>query len=358
MKSVNALAVIGVSLVGAIIVDYLAPWPYIMTPLYAIPVLIAAYHLPPRAVVVIAALVILINTLSGLLEGTPIEVVLLYTSGLLISAYLAIALAWQRQRTAQHAQAVEQHAQAARVAQQHLQEFLGMVSHDLRNPLAAIQGSLQVLAHQPTPALPARQQRVLQLVETAAQSMSRLLDDLRDASTIGAGRFSIRTTSTDLVVIARRAVELQRAPALDHRLILEAPMRLEGTWDDQRLNQVLTNLISNAIKYSPAGSEVRVSVRDGTDEARVCVSDHGIGLSSDQLQRLFQPFTRLYQGQEVQGIGLGLYISKAIVEAHGGRIWVESAPGQGSAFTVALPHMIGPSKPGLRAEMAGGGVTR
>ena len=337
MKYTSALILIGVALIGATIVDYLATWPYIMTPLYAIPVLIAAYSLPPRGVTAIAALVAGVNLLSGWLEGTPIEVVLLYTSGLLISAYLAIALAAQRQATAQQARIAGQHAEATELERRRLQEFMGMVAHDLRNPLAAILGSLQILTQQATHRPSARTQRLLQLIEAAAHSMSRLLNDLRDASMTGAGRFDVCTAQNDLVAIARRVVELQQAPAADHRLVLDAPARLEGVWDGERLDQLLTNLVSNAIKYSPAGTEVHVSVRGGAGEARVCVSDHGVGLDPDQVKRLFQPFTRLYPGQEVRGVGLGLYISKAIVEAHGGRIWVESAPGQGSTFTVALP---------------------
>jgi signal transduction histidine kinase len=340
MKYVGTLILVSVALIGAIVIDYLATWPYLMTPLYAIPVLIAAYRLPRRGVVPIAALVIGINLVSGMLEGTPVEVVLLYTSGLLITVYLAIALAGQRQLSAQHARAAEQHAQAAELAHQRLQVFLGMVAHDLRSPLAAILGSLQMLTRQAPQAPPTREQRLLQLIETATQSMSRLLEDLRDASATGAGHFAVRAAQHDLVAIARRVVELQQAPAADHQVILDAPARLEGIWDGERLDQLLTNLVSNAIKYSPAGSEVQVSVRGGAGEACVRVSDHGIGLSADQIERLFQPFTRLYHGQEIQGAGLGLYISKAIVEAHGGRISVESAPGQGSTFMVTLPQRI------------------
>src|SRR5262249_22743963 len=153
-------------------------------------VLIAAYRLSPRGVAAIAVLVTGLNLVSGILEGTPIEVVLLYTSGLLITAYLATALAWQRQKTAQHARAAEQHAQAAELARQRLQEFLGMVAHDLRSPLAAVLGSLQILTRRAAQAPPTREQRLLQLIETATQSMSRLLDDLRDAGATGAGRFA------------------------------------------------------------------------------------------------------------------------------------------------------------------------
>src|SRR5262245_46587280 len=100
MKHISSIVFISIALIGAIVVDYLATWPYIMTPLYAIPVLVAAYRLPPRGVAAVAVLVTGINLVSGMLEGTPIQVVLLYTSGLLIAAYLAIALADQRQKTA------------------------------------------------------------------------------------------------------------------------------------------------------------------------------------------------------------------------------------------------------------------
>src|SRR5262249_40364002 len=160
-KHISALVPVSMTLIGAIVIDYFAPWPYIMTPLYAIPVLVAAYLLPPRAVGVMALLVMVINLVSGLFERTPPDVVLLYTSGLLISAYLAIALAWQRQQTVQNARAAEQHAQAAELARHRLQEFLGMVAHDLRNPLAAILGSLQVLDSRAIQPSPARQQQVL-----------------------------------------------------------------------------------------------------------------------------------------------------------------------------------------------------
>jgi len=343
MKYPRALALIGATLIAAIVIDYLATWPYIMTPLYAVPVLIAAYRLPPRAVGVIAVLVVVINLMSGLLEGTPLEVVLLYSSGLLITAYLAVSLAWQRQKTAAYAQAAEQHAQAAEQAHRRLQEFLGMVTHDLRNPLAAMLGSLQLLSRRVAQLTPARQQKMLLSIEAAANTMRRLVDDLREASNIGAGHFAIQRARLDLVEVARRVIDLHQATAPSHRLVLEAPERLAGSWDGGRISQLLANLISNAIKYSPTGGEVRVAVARIAGEACVRVSDHGIGMCPDQIEQLFQPFTRLYRGQEIQGLGLGLYISKAIAEAHGGRIWVESELGQGSTFIVVLPLPAAPA---------------
>lgn len=338
MKHFSTLIMISLALIGAMIIDYLAPWPYVMTPLYIIPVLIAAYRLPPRGVALILTLATAINLASGLLEGTPLAVVLLYTSGLLIAGYLAIALTWQRQQTARYASVAEHHAEAAELAHQRLQEFMAMVAHDLSNPLAAILGSLQLFQQPTTQTLPALQQELLVLITAAARSMDRLLDDVRDASRIGAGSFAIHKSQTDLVAIARRVAALQQSTAPDHRLILDAPDHLEGMWDAERLNQLLANLISNAVKYSPAGGAVQVAVHGTSGEACVSVTDHGIGMYPSEIQRLFQPFTRLYRGEEIPGSGLGLYISKAIVEAQGGRIWVESVPGQGSTFTVALPQ--------------------
>jgi signal transduction histidine kinase len=265
--------------------------------------------------------------------------VLLYTSGLVMVAYLAVSLAWQRQRSAYYAAEAEQHAQAAEAAHQRLREFLGMITHDLRNPLTAILGYLQLLHRRSAEITSEPQRRALSSIEAATHEIDRLVNDLQDAGTIGTGRFSIQTAWIDLLEVARSVINMHQAVTIGHQLILDAPEQLEGEWDGERITQLLTNLVSNAIKYSPSGGEVRVTVREVAGEAVVSVSDQGIGLSREQIERLFQPFTRLYSGREIKGTGLGLYICKAIAEAHGGRIWVESKPGQGSTFSVALPWM-------------------
>jgi signal transduction histidine kinase len=317
-------------------VDYLALWPFLMTPLYVVPVLIAAYRLSPRGIGAVAALVTALNFASGLIQHTPLVILLLYTSGLLMVAALGIALAWQRQETARHAQDAE-------AAHQRLQQFLGMVTHDLSTPLSATLGYLEWLRRSAGPAMPEKQQWALSSIEAAATRMCRLVDDLRDAEHTGASQFMLRRAPLDLTEIVRLVVVLQQSTTTRHHLALDAPEHLNGMWDGERLAQVLANLISNAIKYSPAGGEVRVTVREVAGEAVVSVSDQGIGLSREQIEQLFQPFTRLYSGREIKGVGLGLYICKAIAEAHAGRIWVESTPGQGSIFTVKLPCVAAPS---------------
>jgi signal transduction histidine kinase len=115
-------------------------------------------------------------------------------------------------------------------------------------------------------------------------------------------------------------------------------MPIVGSWDRDRLGQVLDNLIGNAIKYSPQGGEIVVRVEATGDRGQVRIEDHGIGIASDVLPRLFE---RFYQGQAPgisTGLGLGLYIARMLVEAHGGRIWAESEPGQGSVFVITLPR--------------------
>jgi signal transduction histidine kinase len=337
-RHIGTLLFAMVMLLGAIIVDYLAPWPFIMTPLYAVPVLIAVHRLQPRGVGAIVVLVTLVNFVSGMVQGTPLEVILLYSSGLVMTGYLAILLTFQRQKSAVHAREAELHAQAAELAQRHLQEFMGMITHDLRNPLTTMLGYIQILHKDATDITPERQRRAISSIEAAAHQVDRLVADLSDAGAIGAGHFAIQTARIDLLEVVRRVIDNQ-ATTTNHYLILDTPERLEGEWDVQRMSQLLTNLISNAIKYSPAGGQVRVAIQQTAGEVIISISDQGIGLSRTQIDRLFQPFTRLYSGQDIRGTGLGLYICKAIVAAHGGRIWVVSEPGQGSTFFVALPQM-------------------
>jgi signal transduction histidine kinase len=135
------------------------------------------------------------------------------------------------------------------------------------------------------------------------------------------------------------AVTRARTQGTGHALRIEAPQSpIVGFWDRDRLGQVLDNLIGNAIKYSPEGGEIAIRVEATNAEGLVRIEDHGIGIARDVLPRLFE---RFYQGQDPgasTGLGLGLYISRMLVESHGGRIWAESEPGQGSTFVVSLPR--------------------
>jgi signal transduction histidine kinase len=258
---------------------------------------------------------------------------------------LAEKVDWMIAQLARARQAEEEHLRlihermaraAAEEARQHLQQFMSMVAHELGNALTTIISGVQILRlRMHSESLERLQQRVA-TIEGAERRVRRLLRDLTSAARIGSGEFTIQPVPIDLVVVARRVIQQQTA-ADQQRLILDAPNELRGEWDRERMSQVLANLISNALKYAPPATEVRVSVCRCGGKAMLRVTDHGRGMAPDQIAHLFQPFSRLHPEAGVDGSGLGLYVCKGIVEAHGGRIWVESELGKGSVFCVALP---------------------
>jgi signal transduction histidine kinase len=143
----------------------------------------------------------------------------------------------------------------------------------------------------------------------------------------------------DLRLLTAGVIELAQATTDRHRLHLRAGRSVLGYWDQQRLEQVMANLLANAVKYSPTGGAIEVSIRAGHKNVTVCVKDEGVGLMPEEAPHVFERFFRARESRRLEGAGLGLYICQTIVSAHGGRIWVESAgPGQGSSFCFALPR--------------------
>ncbi len=215
-------------------------------------------------------------------------------------------------------------------------EFLAMASHELRNPVAAIKGHAQLMRRRGS-----YSERSIEAIVAQADQLRRLIDDLLLASQIEADRLDLRVAETDLAAEARDAADAARAgrPALRVVAPLEPVVVLA---DRQRLRQVLANLLTNAIKYSPDGSEVVLGVARADGEAWVTVTDHGVGIQAEALPHVFDRFFRAEGAAErAQGLGLGLYITRRIVEAHGGTIRAESELGRGSTFTVALPlHLL------------------
>lgn len=229
------------------------------------------------------------------------------------------------------------HVESAQASHQGLQQFLAMVAHDLRGPLTVVLGYTRLLQRAAEVSWSPTQQRQLAALERAAVTIQRLVDDILDAARIGGGRFRVQPAPMDLVETLHQVVEAQQMTTVTHSLVLQAPAHLEGVWDRLRIVQLFTNLISNAIKYSPHGGEVLIQVRRQDGTAITCVTDHGIGMAPSQIRRIFQPFARVGREQETAGMGLGLYIARGIVEAHQGRISVESVVGQGTTFCVTLP---------------------
>ncbi len=243
----------------------------------------------------------------------------------------------ERARLTTARQQAEAARAAAETAREQLQEFMALVSHELRNPLAVLLGYVQLLRRPELLRKPEGRLRALDALDDAARRMRRLLDDLSDAARIGAGHFAIQPIHMDLVAAARRVVEHEQRAGPGPHVVLAAPERLEGEWDRERIEQLLVNLVRNARKYSPSESTVNVVIERCGEAARIHVVDQGIGIAREAIPQLFQPFTRLATTRYVYGLGLGLYICKAIVDAHGGRIWVESTIGCGSTFIVELP---------------------
>lgn len=211
-------------------------------------------------------------------------------------------------------------------------DFLAMVTHDLRTPLTAILGNAQLLERR-------GEYRAAAVADIAAQAdrMRRLIDDLADVVRVEAGRLMLRRAPVDLVELARQeAASIQRHSGI-HAVAIEAPNGpVVGEWDADRLGQVLANLLGNAVKYAPDGGEIAVRVARDGGFAAISVRDEGPGIDPEHLPRLFDRFYRA-QSQGAGGLGLGLYIARMIVEAHGGTIHAASEPGRGSTFTVRLP---------------------
>ncbi|AKJ08351.1 HAMP domain-containing protein [Archangium gephyra] len=231
--------------------------------------------------------------------------------------------------------------------------FLAGVAHDLRNPLSALKMSAAlVTSGRPIPE--ERMQKTMALVRRQVARLDRMVGDLLDATRIEAGRFELSLEERDARELATAVVELYLAGGSSHDLRLhlpEEPVLL--SCDATRVEQVLHNLVSNALKYSQGGSRVDVIVGREGEEAVLSVVDRGIGISTEELRLLFAPFRRTGRAREkAPGVGLGLSVARRIVEAHGGRIEVESRPGVGSTFRVRLPRAHAAAQPAVVSSPA------
>jgi signal transduction histidine kinase len=234
----------------------------------------------------------------------------------------------QQWREAQTATAAAKRESAAR------QELLAVVSHDLRSPLSAVSMGAELLAETMPPS------RHVQAIKNGADRMTSLIEDVLDAARLENGTITLHRSRWDAGGLLERAAELfhERAAKAGIALRVELPPApLEGTGDAERVIQVVTNLLSNAMKFTPKGGEVVASVAAVPQGIEICVRDTGPGIPVEDQQRLFQ---RYWQGEASVrrgSLGLGLYICKNLIEGHGGKIWVESVPGSGSRFCFTLP---------------------
>ena len=225
---------------------------HLIASLYGVPILLAAPLWRPRAVVALAVLVVTLYAVAGAVQGDDLELWLLYALSLAMIAALGILLSVQRRQT-------EQRAHEAEIARQQLQTFMSMVAHELSTPTTGILGRAQLALRT---ARQSRERRALAAIEAEAVGLARLVNDLRDAGRAGSGSFEIDPVSTDLAALIARVVERQRRsarnPARNREIVLEIAEEPHLECDPGRIGQVVDNLISNAIKYSPPGEPITV----------------------------------------------------------------------------------------------------
>ncbi|MBI5080068.1 MAG: HAMP domain-containing protein [Chloroflexi bacterium] len=225
-----------------------------------------------------------------------------------------------------------------KVSQQAQRDFVANISHELRTPLTSIQGFSQAILDG-TASDPDSARRAANVIHDEAERMSRLVNSLLDLARLDAVPASLNRAPTDLGKLLNSAVEKLTLRAGEKNITMKVridplPSMLADT---DRLSQVFTNLLENAIKYTPDGGTVILTARAGTGEAIVSVADSGGGIPAEDLPRIFERFYRVDKARSGKGYGLGLAITKDIVQAHGGSIRVESALGSGTRFTVRLP---------------------
>jgi signal transduction histidine kinase len=226
------------------------------------------------------------------------------------------------------------------------EQFAAMIAHEMRSPLTPIINYAQMIARPNQ-----RHESVVRgtnIIISQAWRLTRLANDLLDASRLSSGQFSLACNRCDVTALVKEVVDQLRPVAPYHTFVVETPdSPITGNWDSGRLQQALGNLLDNAIKYSDEGTTITVRVWQAQERAHVSVHNQGVGIASSDIALLFRPFGRLQAASTQQGAGLGLYITKSIIEAHGGTLGLESCEGEGQGttftFDLPMPPLIYPS---------------
>jgi signal transduction histidine kinase len=223
--------------------------------------------------------------------------------------------------------------------------FLSIVSHELRTPLVSIKGYTELIRSGRVGEVPERLDEMLKVVERNADRLSTLTDDLLDQQRLESGRLKINPEKIKLQNIIKEVVEEVQPFIIEKNQVLNiqvpddlAPVRA----DKNRMTQVLLNLLNNASKFSPPSGSISLQVREISEMVEVQVSDSGIGIAKEDIDKLFKPFPDIQKTDYYKGTGLGLSICKGIIDLHGGRIWAESeGDGRGAKFTFTIPKQSG-----------------
>jgi signal transduction histidine kinase len=282
--------------------------------------------------------------------GTLIKLLPFIVSGLIVAIITAqreqarlnsLSAEWELQAYARHLEEANQKLEDANRVKD---RFMSIASHELKTPITTIRGQAQLVLRrlskqkELSPELSDIQTSLMKINEQTGR-LTSLIDDLLDMSSIRAGKIELRRKKCDLSTLCAGVVEDLRMMT-GRPILMECPRApINANVDADRFSQVVVNLVNNAVKYSPEGKAVEVSLSQQDKMALLQVRDQGKGIAKDQQERIFDTFYRTpdAESSSKRGLGLGLAISKEIVERHGGRIWVESTPGKGSTFFVEVP---------------------
>ena len=219
-------------------------------------------------------------------------------------------------------------------------EFLSIAAHELKTPVTALRSVAQVTLKRMDAGrdiAPERTRQALQTMQREAEHLGRLIERLMEATRISSGQLLLERTRMEVVQAVERVVQLMQAATDRHTIRLRASEVIESEIDAVALDEVLINVLDNAVKFSPAGGEIEVTVDRIDDEAQIAVRDHGIGIQTEQRERVFDQFYRAHGTDHLSGLGVGLFLARQVVNMHGGRIWVEAPDGGGTRVVVRLP---------------------
>jgi signal transduction histidine kinase len=226
-----------------------------------------------------------------------------------------------------------------RTAEEIKSTFISIVSHELRTPVALIKGYASTLRRDDAKWDRNVVKDSLAVIEEEADRLTKMIDDLLDASRLQAGGLSMKRADVALPALAARVAERLGSQSSRHTIVADFPSSFPIiVGDETRLDQVLSNLVSNALKYAPKG-EIRVSGSSAPGQVTICVSDHGPGIDARDMQHIFDRFYRSISAvKKTKGAGLGLFLARAIIEAHGGRIWADPKAAEGARICFSLPR--------------------
>lgn len=218
--------------------------------------------------------------------------------------------------------------------------FISVISHELKTPVALIKGYVGTLRREDAKWDPAIIKDSLEVIEEEADRLTELIDNLLDASRLQAGALAINLSDVTLLDMVERIAQRFRTQTTTHTIVVEFPGAFPVILaDEERMAQVISNLLSNSIKYSPQGGEIRITAQVLPNQVVICVRDQGPGIAPEDIPHVFDRFYRASKASRTtKGAGLGLYLVRAVVEAHGGRIWVDPKPGDGARVCFSLPR--------------------